>query len=226
MTTLWWCQQSRSHWKQWSPFTMGLQPILEQLTKIFVITVKELEPATSSVRDQHATSVPARHVRDRIFKLCPIHASVTYQISWICWIRWIPVPFRENSIVSIRPVSQASSQHCRSIDTDAQCKRALRLYFFWSPEAIQKPENSTQSWRFQFTFDEIRYFTTCWPWSQEFYSEWWRPLRSWCRHQRRIDTVMVCRQRGYFTSIYSFVHSLTINFSQASVCPRGGGGGG
>ena len=35
------------------------------------------------------------HVRDRIFKLSPIHASVIYQIPWICWIQWIPVPFRE-----------------------------------------------------------------------------------------------------------------------------------
>ena len=74
-------------------------------------------------------SASKTHVRDRIFKLYPIHASVTYQISWICWIRWIPFPFRENSIDSIRPVSQASSQHCRSIDTDAQCKRALTVIF-------------------------------------------------------------------------------------------------
>ena len=34
------------------------------------------------------------HVRDRIFKLNPVHASVIYQI---CWIQWILVPFRENS---------------------------------------------------------------------------------------------------------------------------------
>ena len=41
------------------------------VTKIFV-TVKGLEPATSCVRDQD--------VRDRIFKLSPVNASVTYQI--------------------------------------------------------------------------------------------------------------------------------------------------
>ena len=35
------------------------------------------------------------HVRDRIFKLSPIHALVIYQIPWI---QWIPVPFREKSI--------------------------------------------------------------------------------------------------------------------------------
>ena len=28
------------------------------------------------------------HVRDRIFKLIPIHASVIYQIPWIRWIQW------------------------------------------------------------------------------------------------------------------------------------------
>ena len=37
------------------------------------------------------------HVRDRIFKSTPIHASVIHQITWNCWIHWIPVPFRENS---------------------------------------------------------------------------------------------------------------------------------
>ena len=30
-------------------------------------------------------------------KLSPIHASVIYEIPWICLIQWIPVPFRENS---------------------------------------------------------------------------------------------------------------------------------
>ena len=55
--------------------------------KIFVITVKGLKLATSCVRDQDATTVPA-HVRDRIFKLNPIHALVIYQILWICWIQW------------------------------------------------------------------------------------------------------------------------------------------
>ena len=34
-------------------------------------------------------------VRDRIFKLKPIHATVIYQIRWI---QWIAVSFKENSI--------------------------------------------------------------------------------------------------------------------------------
>ena len=130
MTTLWWCQQSRSHWKQWNPFRMGLQPILEQLTKIFVITVKELEPATSSVRDQHATSVPARHMWETGSLNC-----AQFMLQW--FIRFPEfAEFGEflfhlgkTPLFSIRPVLLVSSQHCRSIDTDAQCKRALTVIF-------------------------------------------------------------------------------------------------
>ena len=39
-------------------------------------------------------SASKTHVRDRIFKLTPIHASVINQIPWI---HWISVPFRDNS---------------------------------------------------------------------------------------------------------------------------------
>ena len=56
-------------------------------------------PTTCCVRDQEATTVPARHVRDRIFRLSPTHASVNHQILRNSWIQWIHVPFRENSIV-------------------------------------------------------------------------------------------------------------------------------
>ena len=42
-------------------------------------------------------SASKTHVRDRIFKLSPIHASVIYHILWIHRIQWIPVPFRVNS---------------------------------------------------------------------------------------------------------------------------------
>ena len=34
---------------------------LNSVTKIYVFTVKELEPATSHVREQDATTAPARH---------------------------------------------------------------------------------------------------------------------------------------------------------------------
>ena len=43
------------------------------VTKLFVITVKGLEPATSCVRDQDASKT---RVGDRIFKLNLIYASV------------------------------------------------------------------------------------------------------------------------------------------------------
>ena len=57
-------------------------------------------PATSCVRDQDAYhSTNKTHVRDRIFTLSLIHASVIYQFPWIRWIQWIPVPFKENSII-------------------------------------------------------------------------------------------------------------------------------
>ena len=52
------------------------------VTKIFVITVKGLKPATLCKRPGCSASASASktHVRDGIFKLSPIHASVIYQI--------------------------------------------------------------------------------------------------------------------------------------------------
>ena len=47
-------------------------------------------------------SVSKTHVRERIFKLSPIHALVIYQIPWIRWIHQISDPFRENSIEHYR----------------------------------------------------------------------------------------------------------------------------
>ena len=49
--------------KQWS-FSEIFS--LNSVTKIFVITVKGLEPATSCVREQDATTVPARHIWERV----------------------------------------------------------------------------------------------------------------------------------------------------------------
>ena len=42
-------------------------------------------------------SASKTHVRDKIFNLTPIHASVIYQIPWI---QWISVPLRDNSMAS------------------------------------------------------------------------------------------------------------------------------
>ena len=77
---------------------------LDSVTKIFVITVKSLKPATQPLlvwetRCYHSAS--KAHVRDRILKFSPIHASVTCQFPWIHWIQCIPVPFRENSIAIV-----------------------------------------------------------------------------------------------------------------------------
>ena len=47
-------------------------------------------PDTICVRDQHTTTLPARHMWETT-----IHASVIYQN---LWIRWIPALFMENFI--------------------------------------------------------------------------------------------------------------------------------
>ena len=55
---------------------------LNSVAKIFVITVKGFEHATSHLlckRPGCYHSASKTHVRDRIFKLSPIHASVIYQ---------------------------------------------------------------------------------------------------------------------------------------------------
>ena len=88
--------------------------LLSWVTKICVITVKGLEPATSCVRPGCCHSASKTHVRDRIFKLSPIHASVIYQIPWIRWIRWIPVSFRETPLSS--GCLSLSSLNIRSMD--------------------------------------------------------------------------------------------------------------
>ena len=59
----------------------------------FVITVKGLKPANSCVRDQDATTAPAR----QMLKLSIIHASMIYQIPWIRWIQWKFCPLSKNS---------------------------------------------------------------------------------------------------------------------------------
>ena len=62
-------------------YFLNIYPEFAKLSdKICVITVNGLEPATSDVRDQDDTTMPATHVRDRIFELTLIHASVIFQI--------------------------------------------------------------------------------------------------------------------------------------------------
>ena len=61
------------------------------VAKIYLL-LKGLEPAASCIRDQGATTVPARHMgRIRSLKISPIHTLIIYQIPWICcnhWIQW------------------------------------------------------------------------------------------------------------------------------------------
>ena len=64
------------------------------MTKIFVITVKKLKPAISFVKEQDATTVPARHMWETgSLNWALIYASVIYQIPCICWIHWIQWKF-------------------------------------------------------------------------------------------------------------------------------------
>ena len=85
-------------------FEFFLNFFIEFGDKIFVITVKGFEPATTCVRDQDAATVPARQMWETgSLNWAPSHASVIYQIPWIRWIHWISVPFTENSNIS--PIS-------------------------------------------------------------------------------------------------------------------------
>ena len=65
---------------------------LNSVTKIFVIkraqTCRFLHGRRGCCHGTDKT-----HVRDRIFKLSPIHASVIYQIPWNQWIQWIQWKF-------------------------------------------------------------------------------------------------------------------------------------
>ena len=126
---------------------------LNLVRKIFVITVKRLKATTCCVRDQASYHNASKtHVRDRIFKLSPIHASVIYQIPWIRWIHWIPAPFRENSIVSMVMLAVVPENGHRThsfslrfvtiasiifentnTDVDYKCKRVLKSCYSRAP---------------------------------------------------------------------------------------------
>ena len=93
---------------KWSFFlNVSLNSANYSVTKIFVITVKRLEPATSCVRDQDATSAPARHMwdtgslnRTQFMLQCFISfpefaelfefnkSSAPFRQNFIVWIKW------------------------------------------------------------------------------------------------------------------------------------------
>ena len=45
-------------------------------------------------------------------KLTQIHASMIYQIPWICLIHWTPVPFRENSNMLVLSAKLGAYSQC------------------------------------------------------------------------------------------------------------------
>ena len=59
--------------------------------------LKGLKSATSCVRNQDATTAPARHVRGRIFKLSPIHASDSLNLLIFTEFNESSDPFRKTS---------------------------------------------------------------------------------------------------------------------------------
>ena len=67
----------QSHWVFFLNFSLNSA---KSVTKILIITVKGLEPGTFCARDPPHDSASKTHVRDTIFKLNPIHASVIYRI--------------------------------------------------------------------------------------------------------------------------------------------------
>ena len=72
-----------SSWSVTMEFARGFHYI-QQIQWQRYMSLKELKPATSCVRDEENTTTSARHMWEtRTFKMTPIHASVIYQIPWI-----------------------------------------------------------------------------------------------------------------------------------------------
>ena len=61
--------------------------------------------------DKMFVTTSRTHMRDRILTFTQIHALVVYQIPWICWIHWIPIPFRDNC-GRLRPPPLALASRC------------------------------------------------------------------------------------------------------------------
>ena len=95
-----WKQRRKRKRSQTIEFFLNVLPnLLNSVTKIFVITIKGFEPATSCVKDQDVTTARTckTHVTNSISKLTSIYASVIYQIPRI---HWIPVLLMETLICS------------------------------------------------------------------------------------------------------------------------------
>ena len=101
---------------------------LNSVTKISVITVKGLKPATQSPLVLETRMLPQCHqdtCRDRIFKLSPIHASVIFRFP-----EFIESPplFRKNSIVPV-PFPIPPRSRSRAVLISYQCQG-------WTPYGI------------------------------------------------------------------------------------------
>ena len=104
-------------------------------------SLKWLKSASSCVRNQGAIhSTSKTHMRDRIFKFSPIHASVIYQNTWICWNCWIQWKFcsiqKNSSIGWVLIVAWLrkfkACVHPREIlldDRSKACKRKVQQHF-------------------------------------------------------------------------------------------------
>ena len=84
------------------------------------------------------------HVRDRDFKLTPIHALVIYQIPWI---HWIPVSFTENSIDVSQLTCLSKENHCfkvyNVVSISYSCDSSLTNKFIH----VNTSADSTVRWR-------------------------------------------------------------------------------
>ena len=60
------------------------------------------QPATSCVRDQHATTAPATSLRERNFKLIPIDDSMIMSFPEFAEFSKIYAPFRKNPITGLQ----------------------------------------------------------------------------------------------------------------------------
>ena len=87
--------------EQYVTRNLGQSVTLDSVTKIFVITVKGLKPATQP--PLVCETVPQYQqdtCRDRIFKLCPIQASVIFRFPEFPEFSESSALFRKNSTVS------------------------------------------------------------------------------------------------------------------------------
>ena len=100
--TCWINRDQRLSWAvlHWSFSLTVSMNSLNSVTKKLSLLQKDSNPS-HLLCERPACYHSATHMRDRIFKLSSIHASVIYLIPWIRWIQWKFLSFRKNSIVCV-----------------------------------------------------------------------------------------------------------------------------